>query len=105
MTWGESSVPTSLSTVRHGKLYYRGKDAVELAGNSSLEDVAALLWDTPQSISFADARPIFGGPFQTLAVMVAENRPMLGRGRQRLCQDFALVIGTLALAAGSITIR
>lgn len=31
MVLGEPAIPTALSTAHHGKLYYRGKDAIELA--------------------------------------------------------------------------
>ncbi len=36
---------SSLSLIEGGRLYYRGHDAVALCRTSTLEDVAALLWD------------------------------------------------------------
>lgn len=39
---------TSLCLIESGRLYYRGIDAVNLADEASLEDVAALLWGVEQ---------------------------------------------------------
>lgn len=39
---------SSLSLIEHGRLHYRGLDALELAGHATIEDVAALLWDLPR---------------------------------------------------------
>ena len=44
MEWGDPVMPSAISTVRDGRLWYRGADAVELARASQLEDVAAVLW-------------------------------------------------------------
>ncbi len=42
--WGDPILPSAVSTVVEGKLYYRGQDAVALAERMSLEDVAGVLW-------------------------------------------------------------
>lgn len=42
--WGDPILPSSVSTVVEGRLYYRGRDAVVLAERMSLEEVAELLW-------------------------------------------------------------
>src|SRR3954452_16341026 len=44
IAWCEAILPTAISTVTGGRLYYRGRDAIELAATASLEDAAALLW-------------------------------------------------------------
>ena len=44
---------TSLCLIHEGRLFYRGRDAIELAATASLEEVAALLWQTPGDFSFA----------------------------------------------------
>jgi len=41
--WGDPVLPSALSTVEAGRLYYRGRDAAGLAERSRLEDVAELL--------------------------------------------------------------
>jgi len=37
---------TSLCLIDDGRLYYRGIDAIELSATASLEEIAALLWET-----------------------------------------------------------
>lgn len=46
VSWGTPVLPSAISTVVRGRLWYRGMDAIELAGRANLEDVAALLWQT-----------------------------------------------------------
>ena len=41
---GEPVLASSVTTVARGRLWYRGRDAAELAGSARLEDVARLLW-------------------------------------------------------------
>jgi citrate synthase len=43
--WGEPVLDSRISTVSDGRLFYRGRDAAELAKTATLEEVAALLWD------------------------------------------------------------
>src|SRR5215469_2985530 len=40
LSWGEPSITTSISTVRDGRLVYRGHDAAGLAASATLEEVA-----------------------------------------------------------------
>lgn len=47
MQWGEPILPTSLSTIRDGRLLYRGEDAALLADTATLEEAACLLWQFP----------------------------------------------------------
>lgn len=49
--WGDPILPSALSTVAGGRLWYRGEDAVALAQSRTLEDVAALLWGSDAGIS------------------------------------------------------
>src|SRR5579871_655792 len=53
IAWGEPMIETAISTVRHGRLIYRGEDAVALAGSATLEQVAALLWQHDGTVSLA----------------------------------------------------
>jgi citrate synthase len=100
MAWGEPSIPTLLSTAHHGKLYYRGQDAVELARTATLEDIAALLWSVSQPVSFSSADCGVCNPFVALATMIAASASTLQRDRTRLCCDAADVVGLLASASG-----
>lgn len=44
LRWGVPILESSITLIADGKLYYRGKDATQLAKTSSLEDVASLVW-------------------------------------------------------------
>lgn len=45
VSWGNPILPSGVSTVAAGRLWYRGVDAVRMAEHGSLEDVAGLLWE------------------------------------------------------------
>jgi citrate synthase len=44
MHWGSPVMESGITLISDGRLYYRGKDAVELSRRGSLEQVAALIW-------------------------------------------------------------
>ena len=52
--WGDPVLPSGISTVANGRLWYRGRDAVQLAESATLEEVAALLWQTSAMRAHAD---------------------------------------------------
>ncbi|HZT02813.1 MAG TPA: citrate synthase [Steroidobacteraceae bacterium] len=52
--WGDPILPSAISTVAQGRLWYRGQDAVDLAERGTLEEIAAVLWESGAA-SFADA--------------------------------------------------
>lgn len=54
IAWGDPVMETEITTVRNGRLIYRGVDAVKLAEHATLEEVAALLWQC-ESLSPATA--------------------------------------------------
>ena len=58
LAWGEPVLTTRVSTVEHGRLLYRGVDAVELASTAELEAVASLLWEAEAAPDFAE--PVAG---------------------------------------------
>lgn len=107
IAWGEPSITTSISTVLHGRLIYRGQDAVALSGHATLEETAAVLWGLSAPAAFAS--PLPGAPhqggraaaFAQLALAVAEGRPSLGRGAASLHADAARAVGVLASAFGA----
>jgi citrate synthase len=45
LNWGVPVLESELTLISDGRLYYRGRDALELALNSSIEGVANLLWN------------------------------------------------------------
>lgn len=44
--WGDPILSSGISTVVESRLWYKGRDAVELARTQTLEEVAGLLWDS-----------------------------------------------------------
>jgi citrate synthase len=42
--WGSPVLSSSLTLIQNGRLYYRGRDALQLAETATLEEVAELLW-------------------------------------------------------------
>jgi citrate synthase len=42
--WGSPVLESGITLIQNGKLYYRGQDAVNLAGTATLEQAAELLW-------------------------------------------------------------
>ncbi len=101
MAWGEPSIATSVSTAHRGKLYYRGIDAVALADAASLEETAALLWGTQATPIFAGGAIGQADPFHTLAAMVPDSAPILGRSNGSLVREAATIVGHLAGACGA----
>src|SRR5919199_418694 len=42
--WGAPVMESAITLIADGRLYYRGRDALELISGSSIEEVAALIW-------------------------------------------------------------
>lgn len=102
MDWGEPAIATSLSAVHRGKLFYRGRDAIELARSATLEEAAALLWDrTSLPVFRGQAVKASTDPFAMLAALARHARSILGRSSEHLAHDAATIIGALASACGA----
>lgn len=107
IAWGEPSLVTSISTVSHGHLVYRGRDAVALSEHATLEETAAVLWALPEPVGFEapasdQSQQLGRAPaFMQLAMLAGQARPSLGRGAASLCADAARAIGVLAGALGA----
>lgn len=101
----EPSIPTALSTFVRERLYYRGQDALELAGSASLEEVAQLLWSAGQAVDFSCTARI-GKPgrvaaFTGLATLAATGHSTHGRMTRVLHQECQSLVGQLANAFGA----
>jgi len=109
--WGDPVLPSAISTVIDGRLWYRGLDAVALSGTASLEDVAALLWDCPEAPRLRPAtrgdrvihgRGGFGGALRAGLIALSERSandlPSIGRALPVLREEAASVLVTLAQA-------
>lgn len=44
LRWGTPVLESALTLIDHGRLYYRGHDAIELSRTATFENVASLLW-------------------------------------------------------------
>jgi len=103
----EPSIPTSLSSFSRGRLYYRGQDAVALAGSASLEEVARLLWDAEQPVDFSINRAQRSGKpgrvaaFTALAALAASGHSTRGRLTRVLHTEAQGLVGQLANTFGA----
>ena len=77
--WGDPVLPSAISTVSQGRLWYRGQDAVELAGTQTLEEVASLLWEAPGVTLAGGLRPESGNPLARSAEDGSIAAPALPR--------------------------
>ncbi|MBR2691841.1 MAG: citrate synthase [Aquamicrobium sp.] len=82
VAWGEPVFATQLSTVIHGRLIYRGEDAVTFSRDASLEDAARLLWASASTPRFATS----GAPAEQFQEnRVAVFRPELRENKEVEC--------------------
>ncbi|HEV7719017.1 MAG TPA: citrate synthase [Arsenicitalea sp.] len=103
--WGDPILPSAVSTVANGRLYYRGSDAVVLAQGATLEQIAELLW-AATSLTWPEIKPKGapeqGPPMQRAFVAVgrraAADLPSYGRSATALQKDAADLVMTLAQA-------
>jgi citrate synthase len=107
IAWGEPAIATSISTVLHGRLVYRGRDAAKLADGATLEETASILWALPEQPRFESPpsdmlhRGGKAAAFAQLASAAGEGVPSLGRSSASLYADAARAIEILAVALGA----
>ena len=109
IAWGEPVLDSAVSTVLAGRLVYRGADAVVLAETASLETVAALLWQAPET-AFPTTRqapgppatPTRGALFERLAERAGGAPDALGRPAPALRSDAAEIVGEMAAAVAGV---
>ena len=96
IAWGEPVLASAITTVREGQLYYRGRDATDLARTESLESVARLLrggHGAALKQRTAMAYPVEAGPraraFLALASRAAADAPARGRAPLALAAEAA----------------
>jgi citrate synthase len=101
IAWGEPILPTAISTIVDGQLYFRGQSAVGLAESASFEEAVRILWDLdapPVLSSGAVDQPGMAGAYLALAGLAARQMPTPGRSRVVLIAD---AVETLALVANA----
>jgi citrate synthase len=94
MEWGDPVLASGISTVEHGRLWYRGRDAIELAETWTLEQAAGLLWNA-EGIAFGPGRKqaqgrnasLLSKALSVLAARVGVDPPSRGRARQVLVPE------------------
>jgi citrate synthase len=79
LRWGLPILESALTLIADGRLYYRGRDAAELARSSSVADVAALLWTgaADGTLFEAAARPVMPSRRSPRAPFVARAQAAL----------------------------
>jgi citrate synthase len=108
---GEARIPSSVSLVADGRIYYRGRDAAEWAQSATLEDTARLLWGCEDLNPFAGLGvrvDTAGGAshrarlFAALSRRAEEDAPSIGRDARTLKVEAAGVLNEVVDAvAGS----
>lgn len=109
IAWGEAVMPTAISAIAHGRLYYRGRDAVRLAADGAgLEDAAALLWNVHCEVlhdagtpDHGDAAGSVASALEMLARQAASALPTRGRAASALSREAALLLKSVARSLGA----
>jgi len=107
IAWGEPLLETQISTVRDGRLYYRGSDALVLSQTARLEDVIQLLWDIDRPPLFAapSGQAEGGGESEALIALarrVGRDPADTGRSAAALQDGGLSVFASLAAAFGAL---
>ena len=103
----EPSIPTALCAFFRGRPYYRGQDAIGLAQNSTLEEVAQLLWGAALPVDFLTTgavpadKPGRIAAFTVLARLAATGHSIRGRLTPVLHNEAGNLVGQLATAFGA----
>lgn len=71
LNWGLPVLESAITLIEDGQLFYRGENAVALAQSSSVEAVAAHLWQCDQAMAFGAAAPRLP---EDLAALFARHR-------------------------------
>jgi citrate synthase len=102
MAWGEPIINTHISTIVRGRLFYRGKDAVQLASTATLEEAAQCLWDAAALPRFPSVEPIaIGGPkkarvYAAMGMAAGDHAAGPIPSFDALCAEGAALIGLFA---------
>lgn len=93
LAFGMPVLPSALTTIADGRLWYRGKDAAVLAGSADIETVAALLWqaELPTGELPIIERSLLRDPLaRAIAVLAAQTGVSAGTRAYRVGQALAL---------------
>lgn len=76
--WGAPVMESGITLVSDGKLYYQGRDVLEIAGGSTIEEVAALIWTGDPDVAprlFDGELPALSARYQSVRNSVAGLAP------------------------------
>ena len=115
LDWGLPVLDSGVSLIADGRLSYRGRDAILLAGEATLEATARLLWDCgvadpfdapppPMPAAWAPVLPLLTGlaPIDRASALLALVPPTLPSWRRtaaRLWPEAAALVRLIAAAA------
>ena len=77
--WGAPVMESGITLITDDKLYYRGRDAVDLAARSTIEEVAALIWAGDLAAAertFGAELPVLSPRYRTVREGVARLAPV-----------------------------
>ena len=103
IAWGEPVLASAITTVRDGRLYYRGQDAVRLSRSATLEEVARLLRGG-LGLPPDEGQTAPGGPtaqsraFAAFARRAETDRPAQGHNADDLASEAARLLDLMAAA-------
>jgi citrate synthase len=105
--WGEPVLVSRITRINAGRLAYRGHDAVALSQSATLEDVAALLWETPSLPQIASPRhapPKGATPMARCLAAIAQLAApaTFDRGRRALLSDATRLLASMAAAVAGM---
>ena len=105
--WGDPVLPSSISTIADGRLWYRGHDAIALSSRQGLEEVAGLLWqcepiqfqrrETP-TLDLDRNESALETALIVLSRQAAHSPPSLGRTHAVLLTEAAELVNRIAIA-------
>lgn len=106
----EAVIDSAIAHIAHGRMYYRGRDAITLSEEATLEQTCRVLWGADED-PFVELKPRVdvnfpGGPrargLLNLARRAEEDAAALGRSEKSLRREAAAVLNELvdAIAGG-----
>lgn len=105
IAWGEPVLESSITTVREGRFYYRGHDAVDLSGDQTLESVANILIGaevnlgrTADPFRGVDTLHLIDRLFHTLATRAAQAEAAAGASLAELAGEAGLLLNLITNA-------
>ncbi|MEL6692340.1 MAG: citrate synthase [Pseudomonadota bacterium] len=99
IAWGDPVMETKITTIRNGRLIFRGVDAVKLAEHATVEDIAARLWQCdplrpePSNANSTNGRTGKERAFHYLASMAAEHDTPIAQEAEISKHGASLLIG------------